>query len=78
MRLWGDRPFTAVQVHEDRFDQPRHWRRPRRVFVCSMSDLFIREVPDAVLHRLFDVMEREERHRFMILTKRPRAYGGVP
>lgn len=52
-------------------DKPRHWRKPRLVFVCSMSDLFHEDVPDAYLHQVFDVMEECSQHTFQVLTKRP-------
>ncbi len=58
-------------VREDRLDQPLRWRRPRRIFVNSMSDLFHPAVPDAYLDRVFDVMEAADHHTFQILTKRP-------
>ena len=70
-RYWGARKFTDVQVHADRLDQPLRWRRPRRVFVNSMSDLFHEKVSVAFLAEVFDVMAAAERHTFQILTKRP-------
>ena len=39
-RFWGERKFTDVECHADRLDAPLHWKKPRRVFVNSMSDLF--------------------------------------
>lgn len=50
---------------------PLHWRSPRLVFVNSMSDLFHRDVPDAFIENVFDVMKRCPQHTFQILTKRP-------
>ena len=41
-RFGGD--FTVVQLHEDRLDAPRKWRKPTSVFVNSMSDLFHEEI----------------------------------
>lgn len=64
------REFTDVQCHEDRLDQPLRWRRPRRIFVNSMSDLFHESVPDAFIDRVFAVMALAPRHTFQILTKR--------
>lgn len=58
-------------------DQPLRWRKPRRVFVNSMSDLFHEELPDELIDLVFGVMAIAERHTFQILTKRPermRAY----
>lgn len=69
-RFWGDRPFTDVQVHEDRLDQPRRWRKPRTVFVNSMSDLFHENVPVEFITRVFKVMQECPQHTFQVLTKR--------
>lgn len=60
-----------VAIHEKRLDQPRRWRRPRMIFVNSMSDLFHELVPLAFVQRVFDVMASTERHTFQVLTKRP-------
>lgn len=51
--------------------RPGQWRTGKRIFVNSMSDLFHRDVPDAYIDRVFDVMERVERHVYQLLTKRP-------
>lgn len=69
-RFWGDRPFTDVQVHEDRLDQPRRWRKPRTIFVNSMSDLFHEAVPVEFIARVFEVMQDSPQHTFQVLTKR--------
>jgi protein gp37 len=65
------RPFSVVRCHGDRLDTPLHWRNPRRVFVCSMSDLFHEAVPDEFLDRVFAVMALCPQHTFQVLTKRP-------
>lgn len=52
-------------------DLPLSWRRPRRVFVNSMSDLFHKGVPVEYIARVFDVMRRCPQHSFQVLTKRP-------
>jgi len=49
---------------------PLTWRKPRTVFVNSMSDLFHEAVPDEYVKQVFDVMERAPRHVFQVLTKR--------
>jgi protein gp37 len=51
-------------------EHPLRWRKPRRVFVNSMSDLFHEEVPIEYIHQVFDVMERASWHQYQILTKR--------
>jgi protein gp37 len=51
-------------------DLPLQWRKPQRIFVNSMSDLFQKEVPPAYILRVFDVMRRAYWHQFQVLTKR--------
>jgi protein gp37 len=62
--------FDTVQVMEGRFDEPKHWKQPQVVLVSSQGDLFHKDVPDEALDRIFEVMESEERHLFLVLTKR--------
>lgn len=61
----------TIKLHHDRVEQPLSWRKPRLVFVCSMSDLFHHSVPDEFLWRVFDVMRQADKHTFQLLTKRP-------
>lgn len=70
-RLWGGRKFTDVRCHEDRLDTPFHWKKPRRVFVNSMSDLFHPDVPFDFIDKVQSAMQANDRHTFQILTKRP-------
>lgn len=65
------RAFTDVVCHPERLDQPMRWKRPRRIFVNSMSDLFHEAVPDAFIDEVFAVMTFSPRHTFQVLTKRP-------
>jgi len=65
------RKFTDVRCHEDRLDQPLHWRKPCRVFVNSMSDLFHESVPFDFIDAIFATMAACPQHTFQILTKRP-------
>lgn len=67
----GPRRFTDVRTHPDRLAQPLRWRKPRRVFVNSMSDLFHEDVPDEFIDRVFAVMALAPQHWFQVLTKRP-------
>lgn len=73
----GPRWTGKVRLHEERLDLPLRWhagtgeRGPRRIFVCSMGDLFHPEVPDAFIDRVFTVMLLAPQHRFQLLTKRP-------
>lgn len=59
-----------VTLQPDVVEQPLRWRKPRVVFVNSMSDLFHDDVPLAFLQRVFDVMKRCPQHTFQVLTKR--------
>ena len=69
-RFWPRRKFADIQLHEDRLLQPMHWKKPRRVFVNSMSDLFHESVPDEFIDKVFAVMALCPQHTFQILTKR--------
>jgi len=71
-RFWGERKFTDVQCHPERLDIPLRWKKPRRVFIDSMSDLFHDDVPDNFIDDVFVYMKMAWRHTFMILTKRPK------
>ena len=68
-----------VQILPQRLEVPLSWRKPRRVFVNSMADLFHSKVPSDFITDIFAVMERagvERGHTFQVLTKRPgRAVG---
>jgi len=70
-KLRAPRRFTDVVCHEDRLGQPIRWRKPRRVFVNSMSDLFHEDVPDSFILQVFSVMAGASHHQFQVLTKRP-------
>lgn len=63
-------PFR-VTLHEDKFNEPVHWRKPARIFVGSMTDLFHPDVPFSWLDQIFATMGLCKRHTFMLLTKRP-------
>jgi protein gp37 len=67
---FGRQKFEDVILHPDRLDAPLHWRKPRRVFVNSMSDLFHEDVPFEYIDRVFAVMACAPSHTFQILTKR--------
>jgi protein gp37 len=64
-------PFSRVQLLEDRLGWPLKWRKPRRIFVPSMGDLFHEDVPDEFIARVFAVMALAPQHTFQVLTKRP-------
>jgi protein gp37 len=66
----ADEPFK-VTIHPDKIDEPLKWKKPRRVFVCSMSDLFHKDVPMSIITYVLRMARSCEGHTFMILTKRP-------
>ncbi len=59
-----------LQLQEDLVDTPRAWKKPRKVFVNSMSDLFHQDVPVEFLDRVFRTMNECPQHQFQVLTKR--------
>src|SRR4051812_19440228 len=63
-------PGFGLTLHPDRLTQPLAWRKPRVVFVNSMSDLFHEDIPYDYIRQVFDVMARAEQHTFQVLTKR--------
>jgi len=68
---FSPRPFSSVSFHPFRLDQPIRWKKPRRVFVCSMGDLFHEDVKEEWINDVFRVMDATPRHTYMILTKQP-------
>lgn len=60
----------SVALHEGALELPLRWRKPRTIFVNSMSDLFHESVPDSFINKVFNVMNKTRRHRYQILTKR--------
>jgi protein gp37 len=68
-----DHPFSSgfdLSLRPERIEQPLNWRRPRMIFVNSMSDLFQKGVPRDFIDSVFDTMERADWHVFQVLTKR--------
>jgi protein gp37 len=59
-----------VTLRPERLEQPLHWKRPRRVFVNSMSDLFHDKVPEDFIAEVFATMALAQQHTFQLLTKR--------
>ncbi len=59
-----------LTLHEDALDEPYKWKKPRIVFVNSMSDLFQDKIPIDFIQRVFNVMGDNPQHVFQILTKR--------
>ncbi len=59
-----------IRLRPEKLDEPSHWKGSRKIFTCSMSDLFHEQVPLAYIQQVFFVMATESRHTFQILTKR--------
>jgi len=57
--------------HPSALSEPARWKKPCLIFVNSMSDLFHKAFFDSEIRGVFDVMERVDRHKYMVLTKRP-------
>ena len=60
-----------LQLRPERLDLPLTWKRPRKIFVNSMSDLFHADVPFEFIDRVFAVMALTPQHTYQVLTKRP-------
>lgn len=72
-RFAGGKAFPNgfdVTLHHDRLDAPLRWRKPSRVFVNSMSDLFHDQVPDEYIAQVFVTMAATPQHTYQVLTKR--------
>ncbi len=65
-----DDPFR-VTFHPNRLEEPMRCKKPKRIFVCSMGDLFHEHVLDKWLHRIWEVMASCPQRTFFVLTKRP-------
>ena len=59
-----------LRLWPGRLHQPLEWKRPRRIFVNSMSDLFHKDIPKTFISEVFDTMEKADWHTYQILTKR--------
>jgi protein gp37 len=69
----GGHPYEQgfdLRLWPERLEQPLRWKRPRLVFVNSMSDLFHEDIPEDYIRAVFEVMQEAKQHTFQILTKR--------
>lgn len=60
--------------HRYKLDEPRSWKKPRTIFVCSMADLFGEWVPDEWIEQVFRACEAAPQHRYLFLTKNPQRF----
>lgn len=68
-------PFDfSPTFHRYKLDEPKHWKKPRTIFVCSMADLFSEWVPDEWIEQVFEACEAAPQHRYLFLTKNPKRY----
>jgi protein gp37 len=69
---YPDKPNQfRLTFHRDKITQPSVWKKPRRIFVCSMGDIAHDDVPIEWFAAVYDQIARCKQHTFMILTKRP-------
>jgi len=70
--MGSDRYLNGFEptVHEDLIDLPKKWKKPRTIFVNSMSDLFHEDIPESFIKRIFATMRNCPQHTFQVLTKR--------
>lgn len=60
--------------HRYKLDEPKHWKKPRTIFVCSMADLFGDWVPDEWIEQVFEACEAAPQHKYLFLTKNGKRY----
>ena len=60
----------ALTLHPHMLDLPIRWKKPRKIFVNSMSDLYHKDVPEDFIRQVFDTMVRADWHQYQVLTKR--------
>ena len=73
LQAMGQAKYTngfQVTLHPELLEKPFEWKKPRRIFVNSMSDLFHDEVPTKFIQDVFRVMREAKQHQFQVLTKR--------
>lgn len=74
LKLMGIKKYAngfSVTLHPDLLCEPLSWKKPRNIFVCSMSDLFHEKVPFEFIDKVLDTIKKSPYHRFQLLTKRP-------
>ena len=69
-------PFSEIVLHKDRLDEPLKRKKPTKIFIGSMTDLFQEGVTNEMLDAIFRTIIKAKQHTFMILTKRPKQMRG--
>jgi protein gp37 len=67
----ASRDRVKIEIDSATLRKPLHWKKPRRIFVCSMTDLFGEFVPFELIDQVFSVAAICPQHTFQVLTKRP-------
>lgn len=70
-RFWRHRKFTDIETHSDRLSQISKLKKPRMIFVNSMSDLFHKKVSEDFIWEVIEICYQNQKHTFQVLTKRP-------
>lgn len=70
MKLNKYRNGFQLTLHPDTLEEPVAWKKGHNIFVCSMSDLFHKDVPFDYVDQVMNVIHRTPQHRYQILTKR--------
>ena len=65
------KPHFSTRLHRERLNEPLRWKKPQRIFVCSMGDWMHDDVPVGYLSRVLDEIQLRSQHTFLTLTKRP-------
>ncbi|OGI00818.1 MAG: hypothetical protein A2Y25_05710 [Candidatus Melainabacteria bacterium GWF2_37_15] len=70
MRQEKYRDGFNLTLHPNELEKPLHWKKSQIIFVCSMSDLFHKDVPTNYIIKTFEIMNKAHWHTFQVLTKR--------
>ncbi|HXG36545.1 MAG TPA: phage Gp37/Gp68 family protein [Dehalococcoidia bacterium] len=65
-----EKGHIPVRLHPERLDWPLKWRKPRRIFVTSLGDLFHEDIDDKFISKVFAMMDLTRQHTYQVLTKR--------
>jgi protein gp37 len=73
----GHRKDIKIILDGAMLTQPLRWKKPRKIFVCSMTDLFGEFVTDEMLDKIFAVMALTPQHTYQVVTKRAQRHAGL-